>query len=117
MIVHLVLFNPKTDVSPDRRQQFIKSLEDTCRQIESVRRAVVGRKTEIDIGYSRMFGEKTYEYAAVIEFDDAQGLVQYLEHPLHVELGRLFWELCESTVVLECQAVDARTDDVSQVLG
>jgi hypothetical protein len=116
MIVHVVLFNPKPGIPEARRQEFAEAIQRTCRQVASMRRAIIGRRTEIDAGYARAFGEKTYEYVAQMEFESQQGLVEYLNHPLHEMLGRMFWELCESTVVLECVAVDAKTEPIAKIL-
>lgn len=117
MIVHLVLFNPKPTVSPARRQEFTAALERTWKQIDSLKRVIVGRKTEIDPGYARSFGDKTYEFMACLEFEDEAGLVQYLRHELHQELGRLFWEVCDSTIVMECRAGDALAGGMAEISG
>lgn len=117
MIVHLVLFNPKPAIPDDKRAKFVALLQETCRSIHSVKRAVIGRKTDIEAGYARVFGDKTYEFAAVVEFEDRSGLVEYLQHPLHQSLGAMFWELCESTIVVEFEAVDAVRSEVASVLG
>jgi hypothetical protein len=53
-------------------------------------------------------GETTYEFAAVLEFQDAAALTGYLQHPMHHELGRLFWDNCEKTVVSEVEYLDGR---------
>jgi hypothetical protein len=58
-----------------------------------------------------------YEYSAVVEFETRQGLIDYLNHPMHRELGRMFWEFCDATVVLEVESVDARTDAVVELLA
>jgi hypothetical protein len=41
----------------------------------------------------------------------------YLQHPLHVALGRLFWQSCESTVILDAEVVDAKTQSLSSFVG
>ena len=74
----------------------------------SIERAVIGRTVHVDPGYARSFGETTYTYAAIVEFSDQKGLVDYLTHPLHQELGTLFWEACERTAIVE---VETRTLD------
>ena len=68
----------------------------------------MGRRIEIDPGYSRSLGDKTYAFAAILEFRDRKGLLEYLRHPMHHELGRLFWETCEDTVICEVESVDGR---------
>jgi len=87
-----------------------------CNEIHEVRRSVVGRRCTIDPGYVRNLGDKTYEYVAILEFDDASGLGTYLKHPLHDELGKLFWELCESTVIVEADLTEARDAQTADFL-
>lgn len=69
--------------------------------ISSVRRAKVGRSVAVDPGYERSMGRVTYEFAAVLEFDDTAALLEYLRDPGHARLGRLFWEICADATVLE----------------
>jgi hypothetical protein len=114
---HIVLFQPKADVPAADRAGFAASLERACREIPTVRRAVVGKAAEIDAGYTRSFGDNTYEFAAVFEFDDRDGLRQYLQHPLHQELGRLFWLVCERTAIVEVDLADAKTADLGMLLS
>ena len=52
-------------------------------------------------------GRTTYAYAAILEFDNASGLLEYLRHPSHAELGRKFWDVCADTIVLEVDWRDA----------
>lgn len=119
MIAHIVLFQSKQDLSSADRRAFAQSFQAACRQIGSVRRAVLGKSLSIDAGYERIFGDKTYEYAAIMEFDDRHGLIEYLKHPLHDDLGRMFWLACESTVITEVELVDAKSPgvDVEAFLG
>lgn len=116
MIQHIVLFTPKAALSKDERLAFAKSTLATLRGSDTIRRFTVGRRIEIDAGYDRSRGDGTYEYAAVLEFNDRDGLIQYLNSPDHAELGRLFWLTCESTVVLETEVVDPRDDSAADKL-
>jgi Stress responsive A/B Barrel Domain len=109
MIAHLVLFNPKPGASESDLRSFAKTISEACRQIGAIERSHVGKRVEIEAGYPRSFGEKTYQYIAIFEFADAEALKQYLKHPLHQRLGRLFWELCESAVVIEAAMQDGKT--------
>jgi hypothetical protein len=61
-------------------------------------------------------GDQTYEFAAVLEFDDAAALEAYLEHPSHRVLGRLFWDNCASAIVMEAELRDALTEDLVSAL-
>lgn len=116
VIAHIVLFKPKDDLTAERTRLFAQQLRRTMCEIGSVARAHVGKRVEIDSGWPREFGDTAYEYSAVIEFADESGLVQYLRNPLHLELGRLFWENCESTVVMEVRSVDAKSEAVVDLL-
>lgn len=117
MTAHIVLFQPKADVPAAERAGFTASLERACREIPTVRRAVVGKAAAIDAGYARSFGDDGYEYAAVFEFDDRDGLIEYLRHPIHQELGRLFWLVCERTSIVEVDLTDAKTETLTNLLG
>ena len=116
MIAHLVLFTPKPGLSGSDARSFAQSIVDVFRQIASVDRAVVGRSIDVDAGYQRSFGDKTYEFAAVVEFKDKTALLSYLNHPLHKELGALFWRHCESTVIVEIEGADARSNTAVDLL-
>lgn len=107
MIQHLVLFTPRAGLSREERRTFAKATLTTLRASDAIRRFTVGRRIEIDAGYDRSLGDKAYEYAAVLEFDDRERLVRYLTSPDHAELGRLFWLACDSTIVVETEVVDA----------
>ena len=117
MTAHIVLFQPKADVPAADRAGFAAMLERACREIPTVRRAVVGKAAAIDAGYPRSFGDHGYEYAAVFEFDDRAGLLQYLQHPMHKELGRLFWLVCERTTIVEVDLVDATRERLTDLLS
>ena len=117
MISHIVLFNAKRNVSFADRQSFALQIRDVCRAISAVKNARVGRHVTVDPGYERSFGDKTYEFAAILDFDKADDLIEYLQHPLHHELGRLFWVYCESTIVVEVESRDAKSDSIVDLLA
>jgi len=116
MIAHIVLFSPKTDANAAQLRSCAQLLERICREIPHIRRASIGQAVAIDAGYPRVVGDKTYKNACVLEFADRPSLIAYLNHPLHKELGRVFWELCDSAVVLETEMVDAKTESVAGLL-
>lgn len=110
MIQHIVLFTPKESLSPDERRAFATLVLNTLRQSKHIARCTVGRRVAVDAGYSRSFGDKTYEYAAVLEFEDESQLVAYLGEQSHQALGRTFWEACASSVVCEVRATQLCED-------
>ena len=117
MIGHIVLFTPKAELSAPQRRSFAQSVLDTCGAIPSVRRVCIGRRIDVDPGYGRNLGDKTYDFAAVLEFDGREDLVAYLTDPRHHALGRLFWEYCEASVVSEVEYIDARAPDAADKLA
>lgn len=110
MIGHLVLFNAKPGATDIQLRSFARTISEACRQIPAIHRVQVGRRLSVDAGYPRSFGETTYDFAAVFEFIDTAALKQYLKHPLHHELGRMFWEMCASTTVVEVELTDGKSD-------
>jgi len=116
MIAHIVLFNPKPGASESDLRSFAKILQDACREIKAIQHSRVGRRAEIDAGYARSFGEKTYQFVAIFEFEDSAKLKEYLKHPLHKHLGKLFWEMCESTVVVEAAMTDGGSEELVDFL-
>jgi hypothetical protein len=116
VVVHIVLFNPKLGLTADQLRSFAQSIQDATRTIGTVRRALVGKAVQVVPSYPRSLGDQTYEFAAVLEFDDAAALEAYLEHPSHRVLGRLFWDNCASAIVMEAELRDALTEDLVSAL-
>ena len=106
MITHIVLFEPKVGLSHDDRIAFAQSVVDCLRAVPTIERCSVGRAVDVDAGYPRQMGETTYEFAAVLEFTGEQELRSYLNHPLHVRMGEMFWKCCERSIVSEVRSVD-----------
>jgi hypothetical protein len=116
MIGHLVFFNAKQEATEFELRSFARAISEACREIPAIRRVQIGRRALVDAGYTRSFGEKTYSYAAIFEFDDSEALKRYLNHPLHHELGRMFWEMCEATTVVEVELIDGTSDELVDFL-
>lgn len=116
MISHIVLFEPRENLSASDFLLFAQQLQVVIRNVPGIRRASIGRSVAIDSGQRRNFGDNTYSFSAVLDFDDAQDLIRYLNHPDHHALGKLFWEYCKATVVLEVEAIDGLTGEVTKLL-
>ena len=106
MIAHIVLFTPKPEVTTDAVRSFAQAVLDVCGSVPSIQRAMIGKAISVDPGYTRAMGHSTYKYAAVLEFAHSAALIDYLKHPDHAKLGRLFWDVCESTSVVEVEGRD-----------
>lgn len=90
MIAHIVLFRPRPELSVGEREALATAFAAALREIPTIRHAWVGRRFTHGRGYEQLM-RVDYEYAAVLEFDDAKGLSGYLEHPAHQQLGEQFF--------------------------
>ena len=72
-------------------QALADALTVAIRDIPSVRRARIGRRVTHGRPYEQLM-DVDYEYAAVLEFDDVDGLQAYLAHPAHEALAARFFE-------------------------
>jgi hypothetical protein len=100
VIAHLVLFRPRPDLSAATRRELADALANAIRDIPSVRRARIGRRVTHGRPYEQLM-RVNYEYAAVLEFDDLDGLKAYLAHPAHEALGARFFEAFEEALMYD----------------
>lgn len=90
MIAHVILFEPRADLTDAQRDQVLDDLRRAAREIPSIRRFRIGRRLRHGLpGYEQAMRDD-YEYAAIIEFDDREGLEGYLRHPAHAAAGAHF---------------------------
>ena len=114
MIAHVVLFRERAGVTIEDRRALARALEQAHRQIPSVRRFLVGRRVRHGRPYEEAMTQD-FGYAAVVEFDDVDGLKAYLNHPAHEDLARLWASLSETTLVYDYEMRDA--SEAAAVLG
>ena len=111
MIAHLVLFKPKADLSLADREALAGALTTAARQIPSVRRVRVGRRVTHGRAYEQLM-RVDYTHAAVLEFDDLDGLQAYLQHPAHEDLARRFFLSFEEGLFYDYEL----TEDASRLV-
>ena len=98
MIAHVILFRPRPDVALSEQHAIIDAYAVALRDIPTIRRARVGRRVRIGRAYEELM-RNDFPYAAILEFDDLDGLRAYLEHPAHEEMAtRLFAAIAETLV-------------------
>jgi hypothetical protein len=107
VIAHLVLFKPKADLSPADREALASALTAAATQIPSVRRVLVGRRVTHGRAYEQLM-RVDYTHAAILEFDDLDGLQAYLQHPAHEELARRFFLSFEEGLFYDFAMRDGR---------
>ena len=106
MIVHVVLFSPKPDLSPSDRTAVLDALQSAATNIPSIKRVRVGRRVKHSLpGYEQMMRDD-YEYAVIIEFDDVEGLRAYLQHPAHAAAGHHFTASASKALAYDYEVAD-----------
>jgi hypothetical protein len=107
VLLHVVLFEPRPDLSIESMRALIASIERAAAEIPSVRRFEVGRR--IANGPTYLVGEPpALSYVAIVGFDDREGLDAYLAHEAHVELGRLFNRTLSGAFVYDYEVSGAK---------
>jgi hypothetical protein len=107
VIAHVVLFSPKPDLSHEDRSALLNALVAAAGDIPSIKRFHVGRRVTHGLpGYEQMMRDD-YEFAAILEFDDIDGLKLYLRHASHAVLGRHFTESAARSLAYDYEIVGA----------
>lgn len=90
MIAHVVLFAPRADLTHAERQDVLQAFRAAAEGAPTVRGVRIGRRVRHGLpGYESAMRED-YEYLAILDFDDVDGLKAYLQHPAHSAAGRHF---------------------------
>lgn len=100
MILHVVLFRPKQDVTDSDRQVMFDALAVAAREIPTVRRFQVGDRVRHGATYEGLMTDD-FPFVALIEFEDLAGLRAYLQHPKHEALGTLFYRFLDLGLVYD----------------
>lgn len=116
MIAHIVLFQPKPNLSAAEIDRFVGALSTGFKEIPGIRWVRAGKRLKLGVAYAQELGQTPYSHAAVLEFDDRESFVRYLEHPAHAEIGRRFWETCASTMILDLETVDPLVESLERLL-
>jgi len=109
VIAHVVLFRPRSSLTPDAREALLGSFTTAVGGIGALRRARVGRRVRTGRPYEQAMRED-YTHAAVLEFDDEAGLRAYLTAPEHEELARRFFESVEQVLVYDYELEEGTSD-------
>ena len=100
MITHVVLFRLRPGLAEEARDGLADALSRAAREIPSIRHARVGSRVTIGRAYEQLM-TVDYPFAAILEFDDADGLQTYLDHPLHEQLAHLFFACIEHALMYD----------------
>jgi hypothetical protein len=91
VIAHIVLLQPRPDLTDAQRQDALAALERAAADVPEIRSFRLGRRVKHGLpGYEQMMPQD-FEFALIIEVDDVQALKRYLQAPAHLALGQLFY--------------------------
>ena len=113
MILHLVLFTPRPDLTPTDRDRFARALATALGTIPAIRRYQLGRRVRHGAAYEALTSVD-FEFVGLLEFDDEAGLRAYLAHPAHEELGTLFYTFSQAALAYD---YEIREGDPEALLG
>ncbi len=100
MISHVVLMKPRADLAAAGRVEFVAAFRRALLEIPSVRGVRVGRRVVHGTNYESL-GPDVPDYLAIIDFQDLDGLKEYLAHPAHADLGARFYQVLSSAFVYD----------------
>ena len=91
MIAHIVLLQPKPDLTEAQRADALATIRRSAAGIPEIRQFRLGRRVRHGLpGYEQLMPQD-FEFALIIEVDDMDALKRYLQAPGHVALGQLFY--------------------------
>ena len=106
MIAHVVLFQPRATLSAGERREALAMLARSASEISAIRRFRIGRRVRHGLpGYEQQMAQE-YEFALILEFDDAESLTRYLRAPAHGALGHLFATATEAALAYDYEIVE-----------
>ena len=91
MIAHLVLLQPKPDLTEDQRADALATIRNAAANLPDVRRFSLGRRVTHGLpGYEQLM-KQDFAFALIVEVEDIEALTRYLQAPAHAALGQLFY--------------------------
>jgi hypothetical protein len=101
VIVHVILFTPKADLTEAAQRDLLDDLAAAARTIPSVRQFRCGPRVRHGLpGYEQAMRDD-YAWVVLVEFDDLEGLKTYLAHPEHKKVGRHFTASAERALAYD----------------
>ena len=91
MIAHVVLLQPRPELTAPQRADALETIAKSSAAIPEIRSFRIGRRVKHGLpGYEQMMAQD-FELALIVEFDDVEALKRYLQAPSHDALGQLFY--------------------------
>ena len=110
MIAHIILFEPRADLTASERAEVAAALGRAAAAAPTVRSCRVGRRVKHGLpGYEQGMTQE-FQFAAILEFADLDGLREYLRHPAHAGIGASFTTAASAALAYDYEIVSL--DDV-----
>lgn len=101
MIAHVVLLQPRADLSAQQRRDALAVLSRAAADVPEIRRFRLGRRVKHGLpGYEQLMPQD-FEFALIIEVDDVEALKRYLQAPAHAALGDLFYSATSAALAYD----------------
>ena len=101
MIAHIVLLQPRADLTAAQREDALAALRNAAAGVPEIRSLRLGRRVRHGLpGYEQTM-RQDFEYALIVEVDDVDALKRYLEAPAHKTLGDLFYRATSAALAYD----------------
>ena len=105
MIAHVILWQPRTGLTSDERRNVLVALAAAVQNAPTVRSCRIGRRVKHGLpGYEQMMSDD-FGFVAIIEFDNIDGLREYLRHPAHQSIGEQFTSAASAALAYDYDVV------------
>jgi hypothetical protein len=101
VIAHIVLLQPRADLTAAQRQDALDTLARAAAHVPEIRRFRLGRRVKHGLpGYEQLMPQD-FEFALIIEVEDVAALTRYLQAPAHAALGDLFYRATSAALAYD----------------
>ena len=109
MIAHVVLLQPRADLTDAEREQALAALKAAASGVPEIRALRLGRRVTHGLpGYEQAM-RQDFEFALIVEVDDLEALTRYLQAPAHAALGELFYRATSAALAYDYALEDLPT--------
>jgi len=105
MIVHVVLFQPKPELTEAQRSEALATLGASADRLPQVRLRL-GRRVKHGLPGYEQFMAQDFEYALIVEAADLEALTRYLRAPAHAALAHLFYTATSAALAYDYEFSD-----------
>ena len=100
MIAHIVLLQPKAELTGAQRADALDTIRRSAASLPEVRLRLGRRITHGLPGYEQLMTQD-FEYALIVEAEDVETLKRYLQAPAHVALAQLFYSATSAALAYD----------------